>query len=368
MPQSTLEEISKLVAGVEDEKEKTRLIYEYVQNKTRYISVQLGIGGWKPYPAEEVDRLGYGDCKGLTNYTKALLASQGINSYYSVVHAGSVKKNIKKDFTAMQGNHVILNVPLEGEEIWLECTSQTMPFNFLGDFTDDRDVLVVGENGGEIKRTTAYLNEDNLQLSEGSFSVSEDGSFNGSVEIRSHGYQYDKVYTLENRDNTELDKYFKGYWGGHKELDIGEAVLENNRDSIVFIQKVSMSSENYGTFINEKFIFKANAFNTNSYIPKKYKNRKHPFVLNRGYKDVDHYTFSVPEGYVPDFLPEPVELETKFGKYSASVVAAEGSKYTYHRELVIYEGTFPAEEYEAYRAFRRKIKKNDNNKVVFVKE
>lgn len=367
LPQSTRDEISKLVAGVPNEKEKVKLIYDYVQNKTRYISVQLGIGGWKPYPASDVDKLGYGDCKGLTNYTKALLASQGINAYYSVVHAGSSKKNIESDFAAMQGNHVILNVPLEGEEIWLECTSQTMPFNFLGDFTDDRDVLVVGEGGGEIKRTPAYLNEDNLQSSKGTFMVSEDGAFSGTVEIRSLGYQYDRAFVLEDMDNSERDKHFKSYWDSHKELNIREAVLNNDRDSIVFTQKVTMSSENYVSFVNEKFIFRPNAFNANNYIPKKYKNRRHPFILNRGYKDVDQYTFTVPEGYTPDFLPEPVELETKFGKYSASVVAGEGSEYHYYRELIIFDGIFPADEYESYRAFRRKIKKNDNTKVVFVK-
>jgi heterodisulfide reductase subunit A-like polyferredoxin len=31
--------------------------------KSRYVSIQVGIG-WKPMDASDVDRLGYGDCKG----------------------------------------------------------------------------------------------------------------------------------------------------------------------------------------------------------------------------------------------------------------------------------------------------------------
>ena len=52
--------------------EKAKIVYKYMQEKTRYISVQVGIGGFKPMLAKDVDRLGYGDCKALSNYTKAL--------------------------------------------------------------------------------------------------------------------------------------------------------------------------------------------------------------------------------------------------------------------------------------------------------
>ena len=142
--------------------EKAKIVYQFMQNKTRYISVQVGIGGWEPIAANQVDQVGYGDCKGLTNYTKALLDVVGVTSYYTVVYA-SEKRNLDKDFASLQGNHVILNIPNEGKDIWLECTSQTMPFGFLGDFTDDRDVLVVTPEGGIIKRTAIYKDETNLQ-------------------------------------------------------------------------------------------------------------------------------------------------------------------------------------------------------------
>jgi transglutaminase-like putative cysteine protease len=46
-------------------RKKAKKIYQYLQNKTRYISVQIGIGGFQPVTAADVDRLGYGDCKGI---------------------------------------------------------------------------------------------------------------------------------------------------------------------------------------------------------------------------------------------------------------------------------------------------------------
>ncbi|RZL13501.1 MAG: DUF3857 domain-containing protein, partial [Pedobacter sp.] len=93
LPQNTVQAIKDLVKNDTDDKEKARKIYQYMQNKTRYISVQIGIGGNQPVAASEVDRLGYGDCKGLVNYMQSLLSVVGIESYYCVAEAGSQKKS-----------------------------------------------------------------------------------------------------------------------------------------------------------------------------------------------------------------------------------------------------------------------------------
>ncbi|NJN49909.1 MAG: DUF3857 domain-containing protein [Polaribacter sp.] len=161
----TKTEILDLVKNVSDPIEKAKIVYNYMQNKTRYISVQVGIGGIQPIAANEVDKLGYGDCKGLTNYTKALLDVVGVTSYYTHVEADSYDQiSFETDFSSLeQGNHVILNIPNNGNDIWLECTSQTSPFGYIGGFTDDRKVLVITPEGGILKQTTAYKNEQNVQ-------------------------------------------------------------------------------------------------------------------------------------------------------------------------------------------------------------
>ncbi|PTM07293.1 MAG: hypothetical protein DA407_10620, partial [Bacteroidetes bacterium] len=82
LPESAKIEVANLVKDIVDPIEKAKVIYQYVQDKTRYISVQLGIGGWQPMLASQVDNLSYGDCKALTNYTKSLMESQGIEANY----------------------------------------------------------------------------------------------------------------------------------------------------------------------------------------------------------------------------------------------------------------------------------------------
>jgi transglutaminase-like putative cysteine protease len=105
-------EIQQITANCKTPLEKMEKIYGLLQQKTRYISVQLGIGGWQPFDATYVAEKGYGDCKALSNFTKAMLEVVGIPSYYTIIRAGENATEINPAFPANQFNHAILCVPL----------------------------------------------------------------------------------------------------------------------------------------------------------------------------------------------------------------------------------------------------------------
>ena len=71
VPLETAAYIKEITGNISDPKAKAQKIYEYMQHKTHYVSIQIGIGGYQPFTASEVDKDGYGDCKALCNYTRA---------------------------------------------------------------------------------------------------------------------------------------------------------------------------------------------------------------------------------------------------------------------------------------------------------
>ncbi|MFY0603041.1 MAG: DUF3857 domain-containing protein [Flavobacteriaceae bacterium] len=364
----TKKKIKQMVSHTNDPVEKAKIVYKYVQGKTRYISVQVGIGGWEPIAANQVDKVGYGDCKGLTNYTKALLDVVGVTAYYTVVYA-KAKKNIDKNFTSMQGNHMILNIPNGGKDIWLECTSQVMPFGFLGDFTDDRDVLVVTPEGGVIKRTPAYLNEDNMQKMIADIRLDDEGNIKADIVVESRGTQYDDRFNIELKSKEDLNKRYKTQtWPYNNNLTINQIELLNNKDSVVFTEKISTSIKNYATLQQGAYLFRVNVFNKYGYVPKRYRNRKLPLKISRGFKDADKFTISLPSGYVLESMPSDYILENKFGTYKVTFKKNIDSKLIYTREILIKAGEYPKEDYKAYRSFMKKIAKYDNLRLSLIKK
>lgn len=367
LPESTISLIRDLVKEEKTNVDKAKKIYQYVQDKVRYISVQVGIGGWKPFNASEVDRLSYGDCKALTNYTMALLDAANIKSNYSVVYAGDAQRSIEKDFVSIQGNHVILSIPNNDETVWLECTSQKLPFGFIGDFTDDRDVLVITPEGGKIQHTKKYTTEENTQYIKGSYTVSKDGIINVNVNVSSKGIQYNDKYWLESETKRDLDEHYKKRWRYVNNININSMDIVNDKDSIEFKETLNFQATNYPKIVANRMLLTVNALNRNTHVPDRYRNRKLPLKIKRGFTDVDEVEIILPQGYKVEALPHIKTIENKFGSYKAEVLQKDDNTLIYIRKFIIKDGEFPKEDYKNFRSFYKEVSRQDNAKVVLIK-
>lgn len=361
--------VHSLVANTTDDLEKAKIIYKYVQDNTRYISVQVGIGGLQPIAAVDVDRVKYGDCKGLSNYTKALLKEVGVTSYYTHVESGNYKVSFETDFPDLgAGDHVILAVPYKDKLYWIDCTSQIHPFGFIGDFTDGRQVLLIKPEGGELVTTTAYVNEENSQKITGNYTLSDDNSITAAITIKTKGVQYDDHFPMQLKSKDDIIKDYKENWGNINNLNIENFEFNNDRENVEFTETINVSAINYGSKSGERLLFVVNAFNKNNYVPDRYRNRLMPLEIQRGYLDEDEFVINLPAGYKIEALPEPIEIENEFGSYKANVEKTkDGNSLIYSRRLLIKEGEYPKEKYEEYRTFRKDISSNDNAKIVLIK-
>ncbi|HEX3009764.1 MAG TPA: DUF3857 and transglutaminase domain-containing protein, partial [Bacteroidales bacterium] len=209
LPAPTKEKIKKLIEGAHDTTEMVKRVYNFLQNKTRYVGVQLGIGGYQPMPANEVDAVGYGDCKALSNYMVSLLKCAGIKAHYTLISSGSSHNLVKDNFPINLFNHVIVCVPLQKDTIWLECTSQHAPFGYLGSSTYNRKALVVGEKTSKLVNTPDYPASKNTQVRCATVNVDINGDANASISTSFGGLQFENVYQNLYNQPSDQKKWFE---------------------------------------------------------------------------------------------------------------------------------------------------------------
>ncbi len=367
IPVETYEQIKSLVKDAQTDIEKAKILYEYMQNKTRYVSVQLGIGGFQTFPAEYVDKNGYGDCKALTNYMYTLLEKVGVKSNYVLVSAGENAPDIITDFPSNQFNHVILCIPQENDTVWLECTSQKQPFGFLGSFTDDRHVLVVGEEGGGLAKTERYGKEINTRVRTATVVVDKEGCAKINMKTVFNGLFFEDRYGIEEYSFEDQKKVLnKIYNVPGMSIKLVKYNLNKNRiPSITEI--IEMDVNKFSSISSKRMFMKLNLFSGTVNVPEKNDERTLPFEIKRGYTVIDSIHIQIPEGYKVEALPPEKNYNTKFGVYYRKVSVNERD-IIYVRKLITEKGFYPASDYADFYNIRKKIKKADKAKLVLVKK
>ncbi|WEA01107.1 DUF3857 domain-containing protein [Mucilaginibacter sp. SJ] len=363
----TVARMKELTSDVSDPKQKARKIYEYMQGKTHYINISIGIGGFQPFPASDVDEQNYGDCKALVNYTQALFKAVDIDSYYCVVESGSAKVGMLPDFASMdQGNHVILCLPFKSDTTFLECTNQNYPFGFLGDFTDDRIVLACTPEGGKLIHTPKYTSQANLEQRQANLSISPEGELTGSIITNFKGADYDDREHVIYESKTEQIKDLKRIYPINN-LNIESADLKQfKNDRPYTTENLKISARDYGSVTDGKIVFLANPVNRISTVLREVRNRRNDVYINRGYTNEDEITYTLPAGYKVDMRPKKVSIEKPFGKFESSATV-NGDKLVYSRKLQLIDGTYNKDTYQELVDFYQSIADVDNDNVTLVK-
>ncbi len=368
LPDYIKQKVHELTDGLSDVNEKIKKLYEYMQQNTRYVSVSLGIGGWQPYDAKYVAEKRYGDCKALSNFMYSLLKEAGIRSVYTVIHAGDENDYLLTELPCSQFNHVILFVPNEKDTTWLECTSQIKPVGYLGTSTCNRYAVAIDENGGTLVRTPKYGLNENLEIRNITATIDQEGNLEATVKTNYKAIQQDRLSGVINglskdklmeflKEDIELPTY-----------DIKSFNYKEEKKAIPLItESLDLVADSYATVTGKRIFIVPNIMTRTHRKLKEEESRKFDLKLDFEFRDIDTVEIKIPSGYTPEAIPSNVKLESKFGKYTASI-KFEGDKIIYYRWYEHYSGRFPAKDYTELVKFYDSIYKADRNKIVLVKK
>ncbi|HEX8425293.1 DUF3857 domain-containing protein [Hymenobacter sp.] len=371
LPAALQAKIAALVEGETDERARIKKVYEWLQANTRYVSVQLGIGGWQTFPASSVAANGYGDCKALTNYCQALLKAAGITAHCALVRAD--EEDIRTEFPSQQFNHVVLCVPLQKaakrDTVWLECTSQTNAFGYMSSFTGNRHALLVTPQGGKLVRTPRYGAPDNRRERLADVYLDEKGSATASIRTRRTGLEQDNYAALANSMNVVDQKKVLAEHLPLANFTINKlAYTADRRGSVpALTETLGLALPGWANVSGKRAFLTPNLLSRWSALPPSAGERRTAIWLENPFSYADTVRIHVPAGFKPESLPAPVQLNTAFGTYSSQVQALPDGTLLYVRRLLVPRTRFARSEYPAYQDFRRRISAADKAQVVLVK-
>jgi transglutaminase-like putative cysteine protease len=356
--------IKEMTASCKTNLEKIDTLYHYMQQTMRYVSVQLGIGGWQTFDAQYVEKNKYGDCKALSNFMKSMLKSAGIEAQLVVVSAGDDDFfDPDPTFCLPRFNHMILHIP--SENMFLECTSNDNPTGYLGTFTQGRGVLLLTENSGKIVKTPALDATTNGQTSKATIQLAADGSATLKNESILRGaFQDDMRSILTNSSKEEFRKRFQE---SHKlptfKIEALETSVERKKPEVNI--NYTFSFEKYGSKAGTRLFVPVNLHNAFDDTPAPTEKRVHPIEAGgSGYTETVETTLNLPEGYDVETIPTPkTELNSIYGSYSSTIEKLEKS-VIFRRTMTIKPVNQPAEKFNEFRDFYKKMQQADAAKVV----
>lgn len=310
--------IEEIVAGKVTEREKVEALYDYLARSTRYISIQLGLGGWRPIAANEVARTGFGDCKGLSNYLHAMLKAVDIES--SCVAINTVKKEMFPEMASLgQANHMILMVPLKEETLWLECTYPELPFGFIHRSIAGHDAFVIESGNSRLERLPLY--PDSLNRNDFTAEVTFESQGKATIKVtkKSQLFHYEDLMPLMKKSTKEQIDHFR------KEIRLSEGrvtalTILNKRESIPFYTiNYTLESEHFVSQSGSRLFVPVNVFRGRDSDITIDNQRDVPIVIDNGFTYNDHISIAIPTGHTVESVPKEIDFKCELGSFKNSI-------------------------------------------------
>ncbi len=369
LPPAAMADLDVIRGKYHDSESLARAVYAYVQGRFRYVYIGYGLGGLQAISAADTYKTGYGDCKGLSNFTNAAMNYVGVKSYSALIYGGSDPSNEDPQYVSDWFNHVVVCLPEIGDTTWLECTSQTNPFGYTSNSIDNRWAMLITETGGLMARTTKHDASDNFGSRNLRIEIMPDGGANISADLKYGGLAmentsfYRREYTGEEPHRAFSEQF------DIKSFDLKEYNCERypNREPAIAV-KTSATARLFGRKAGSKLL--VSPFPLQLQVPEIDTLRKmnKPVEIKHGYHITDTIQIHLGSDYISSNLPEPLIATCDAGSFEVNYHLDESLQMiTVVRQFIYHAGEYPKEKRMDLNQFFTKVKKSDETLLVLDK-
>jgi hypothetical protein len=379
--------VNELIAGAPDFYTKLSRITEYIQKNVRYFIVMRGIGGWQANPAADIFRNRYGDCKDKTTLLISMLHVAGIEGAYLLVdHRRGV---VDPKSPSFYGDHMItaieipdsvndarLQAVVKGNDgkryLIFDPTDERTPVGNLPSNEQGSYGLLAHGGSSQVLALPILAPEANGTVEKGQFTLAQDGTLTGTLDTSHMG-----------PEGAELRSFLK-YTDEKERREVLETLLARDvpgitMNSYQFVQTpeldkpmefhIKITAALYAHTAGPLLLVRPRVVGIFGTATQPFDNKPRtlPIYLEATGHWHDSYDISIPDGYVVDETPDPVDVDMDFASYH-STISAKGNQIHYERDFIVKQVELPADKAQSFRKLEGAILMDEKGTAVLKKK
>ena len=359
--------VEKLTEGLKTDTEIIRAIYQFVAEKIRYVSIELGQSAYQPSPATEVLLKQYGDCKDKTTLLISMLDLVGIKAYPVMVSTLPYERVNKTLPSLSQFNHMIAAVPIGKEKyIWMDATSDTCSYGDLPYKNQGRIGFLIGDTSGTFVDIPIFPAKSNQLVSNTELWLNLDGGARGEIHIHMTGqYNLNARWTYKQIPPAQWQRTFATELSTlFPNIVIDDATIADLYDPDLPLKiSVDFHTKKYVMTLNQQQLLPMPIDEFADYAEIfAAAERIYPLDLNYPMEIEKTVQIHMPPGWSA-VLPDDIQKNTRF--------ASLERQYKQHEDLVLYrliftlkERTIPVEDYAEAKEFFSLLASEDGSRLL----
>lgn len=339
----------KLTEGIENESDKARILYQWVQKNISYVAFGDGFGGFVPRDARSVCEKKYGDCKDMSHLLYVMLNHVGVKAYRAWVGSRRKPYRYVENPTPFIDDHMITMAIIEGDSVFLDGTDGFIEFGYPSSFTQGKEALVgVDESTFFIREVPVVPSTKNIinvnttaSLQDGKVVLAENRTLNGMEKAEFiMNYLREKEEVL---DEEFLNQELKLGNNKTRYSNIVLAGLDNESNQLKLAYDLQM--EDYYREIGGRIFINMNFDRALSKEMVDIKTRIYDKKIDNTFQRIYSTILEIPDGFSLQEVPEEVSYPGK--NYGFEIVyrevegGIEQTKKIYLNTLQITPDEFP---------------------------
>jgi tetratricopeptide (TPR) repeat protein len=346
-----------------DTRAVVKAIYDFVVTNTRYVALEFGIHGYKPYRVDQILARRFGDCKDKASLITAMLKLGGVDADMVLLRMRNLGAIGETPASLAPFNHAIAYVPKL--DLFLDGTAEFHGADELPWVDHVAQALIVDPTGHGRFLTTpeaaATANQNRMSLE---VALTRDGSaeVKGQSEILGENapdYRRNYQAAATRKANFEQGwaQTFPGLSVGKLEISDSSALEQSVKlDYTLHVPRYAEADGGSLRF----FPFGSTRQYVQSYAS--LSTRSQDLVMSAPWDNHFAFHYTLPAGLAPVSLPPEAKEETPFGHYALHC-SQDGAKVDCEGEVALTVDRVKAADYAAFRAFLGRLDQAFGRKV-----